>query len=30
MIRSELVAELHKANPELRAEEIEQVVDIFF
>ncbi|MEM6856740.1 MAG: integration host factor subunit beta [Pseudomonadota bacterium] len=30
MIRSELLAELHKGNPELRAEEIEQVVDIFF
>jgi integration host factor subunit beta len=30
MIRSELLAELHKDNPELRAEEIEQVVDIFF
>jgi len=30
MIRSELLSELHKANPELRAEEIEQVVDIFF
>ena len=30
MIRSELLAELAKDNPELRAEEIEQVVDIFF
>ena len=30
MIRSELLAELHKDNPELRAEEIEQVLDIFF
>ncbi len=30
MIRSELLSELHKDNPELRAEEIEQVVDIFF
>ncbi|MEM7701213.1 MAG: integration host factor subunit beta [Pseudomonadota bacterium] len=30
MIRSELLTELHKDNPELRAEEIEQVVDIFF
>ena len=30
MIRSELLAELHKDNPELRAEEVEQVVDIFF
>ena len=30
MIRSELLAELHKDNPELRAEEIEQVVEIFF
>ena len=30
MIRSELLYELHKDNPELRAEEIEQVVDVFF
>lgn len=30
MIRSELLQELHKDNPELRVEEIEQVVDIFF
>ena len=30
MIRSELLQELHRDNPELRAEEIEQVVDIFF
>ncbi|GAB4483408.1 MAG: integration host factor subunit beta [Erythrobacter tepidarius] len=30
MIRSELLQELHKDNPDLRAEEIEQVVDIFF
>lgn len=30
MIRSELMAVLGKDNPELRAEEIEQVVDIFF
>lgn len=30
MIRSELLQELHKDNPELRAEEIEQVADIFF
>lgn len=30
MIRSELLQELHNDNPELRAEEIEQVVDIFF
>ena len=30
MIRSELLQSLHKDNPELRAEEIEQVVDIFF
>lgn len=30
MIRSELLLELHKDNPELRADEIEQVVDIFF
>lgn len=30
MIRSELLQELHDDNPDLRAEEIEQVVDIFF
>ncbi|MGB3737883.1 MAG: integration host factor subunit beta [Pontixanthobacter sp.] len=30
MIRSELVQSLTDDNPELRAEEIEQVVDIFF
>lgn len=30
MIRSELLQELHKDNPDLRAEEIEQVVDVFF
>lgn len=30
MIRSELLQELHKGNPDLRADEIEQVVDIFF
>lgn len=30
MIRSELLQEMHKDNPELRAEEIEQIVDIFF
>ena len=30
MIRSELLQELHNDNPELRAEEIEQVVEIFF
>ncbi len=30
MIRSELLQELHKDNPELRAEEVEQIVDIFF
>ena len=30
MIRSELLQELHRDNPELRAEEIEQVVDVFF
>lgn len=30
MIKSELLQELHKDNPELRVEEIEQVVDIFF
>lgn len=30
MIRSELLSVLGKDNPELRAEDIEQVVDIFF
>ena len=30
MIRSELLASLAKDNPDLRAEEVEQVVDIFF
>ena len=30
MIRSELLQELHKDNPDLRVEEIEQVVDVFF
>ncbi len=30
MIRSELLQVLQKQNPDLRAEEIEQVVDIFF
>lgn len=30
MIRSELLQSLHDDNPELKAEEIEQVVDIFF
>lgn len=30
MIRSELLQALSKENPELRAEEVEQVVDIFF
>ena len=30
MIRSELLQALHKDNPELRAEEVEQVVDVFF
>ena len=30
MIRSELLQELHKDNPDLRAEEVEQVGDIFF
>ena len=30
MIRSELLAAMAKDNPELRAEEVEQVVDIFF
>lgn len=30
MIRSELLAALAKDNPELRSEDVEQVVDIFF
>ncbi|OBX18085.1 integration host factor subunit beta [Erythrobacter sp. QSSC1-22B] len=30
MIRSELLAALAKDNPDLRAEEVEQVADIFF
>lgn len=30
MIRSELLQTLHDENPDLRAEEIEQMVDIFF
>ena len=30
MIRSELLQAIGKENPELRAEEVEQVVDIFF
>ncbi|XUU61494.1 integration host factor subunit beta [Erythrobacter sp. HA6-11] len=30
MIRSELLQSLHDDNPELRVEEVEQVVDIFF
>jgi integration host factor subunit beta len=30
MIRSELLQALAKDNPDLRAEEVEQVVDIFF
>jgi integration host factor subunit beta len=30
MIRSELLQELHQDNPELRAEEVEQVLEIFF
>ncbi len=30
MIRSELLAALAKENPELRAEEVERVVDMFF
>lgn len=30
MIRSELLQRLARENPDLRAEEIEQVVDIFF
>jgi len=30
MIRSELLAALAKENPELRADEIERVVDVFF
>ncbi|WP_336985382.1 integration host factor subunit beta [Altererythrobacter aquiaggeris] len=30
MIRSELLQEIAKENPELRADEVERVVDIFF
>ena len=30
MIRSELLSALAKDNPDLRAEDVEQVVDIFF
>ncbi|HSJ77395.1 MAG TPA: HU family DNA-binding protein, partial [Erythrobacter sp.] len=30
MIRSELLQAIAKENPDLRAEEVEQVVDIFF
>ena len=30
MIRSELLAALAKANPELRADDIERLVDVFF
>lgn len=30
MIRSELLQALSKGNPELRSDEIEQVVDLFF
>ena len=30
MIRSELLTELADANPDLRIEEVEQMVDIFF
>jgi integration host factor subunit beta len=30
MIRSELVQVLHRDNPELHADEVEQLVDIFF
>jgi integration host factor subunit beta len=30
MIRSELLAALARANPELRADDIERVVDVFF
>lgn len=30
MIRSELLQALAKDNPELRADEVEQIVDIFF
>ena len=30
MIRSELLAVLAKENPELRTEEVERVVDVFF
>lgn len=30
MIRSELLQQLHKDNPDLKSEEVEQVVEIFF
>ncbi len=30
MIRSELLLELGKANPELRPDDIERIVDVFF
>ncbi|WP_206242342.1 integration host factor subunit beta [Novosphingobium terrae] len=30
MIRSELLQALSKANPELRADDVERVVDVFF
>ena len=30
MIRSELLLQLHKDNPDMKPEEVEQVVDIFF
>ena len=30
MIRSELLQRLHRDNPEMRPDEIEQVVDVFF
>lgn len=30
MIRSELLQELAKANPDLRADDVERVVDVFF
>jgi integration host factor subunit beta len=30
MIRSELIQNLAKANPELRADDVERIVDVFF
>jgi len=30
MIRSELLQSLSKANPELRADDVERIVDVFF